>query len=248
MITLCLASLILVPQPIDLKLMVDGVERAAVVYGSIVSDKPSPLVFVFHGFTGNARQAAFSYRIHESWPEATVVYPQGLNVELLGRKAPGWQIAPKVQEDRDVKFFDAMLKKLKSDYRINTGQVYTTGMSNGAIFSYVLLTERGNLFAAAAPVAGFAPPAFKGASANPILIIHGKSDPLLNIKLAESSRDAAIENNKSGKTTKEWIPGYKQYTPISNGNDVIWYEHDGGHIWPQGATSAIVKFFKEHTN
>lgn len=241
-----MATFLVAPEPADLKLTIEGIERTAIVYSSSISNKPVPIVFVFHGFTGSGRQAAFSYRVHEAWSEATVVYPQGLNVDLLGRRAPGWQIAPKLQEDRDLKFFDAILKKLKADYRADTTRIYTCGMSNGAIFSYVLLTERGKEFAAAAPVAGFAPPAFKGAPATPILIIHGKTDALLGIKLAENSRDVAIDNNKSGKSTKEWIPGFLQYTPVSKENDVIWNAHEGGHIWPQGATAAIVKFFKLH--
>jgi len=225
---------------------VDGVDRKAYVFKSSVTNKPTPIVFCWHGFTGGGRQAAIGYRVHESWPEATVVYPQGLEVHLLGKSGPGWQIAPNAQGDRDLKFFDAMLAKMKTDYNADSKRIYTCGMSNGAIFSYVLLSQRGSIFAAAAPVAGIAPRAFKGAPAVPILITHGTKDPLLPFTGAERSRDMAIANNGVGQTQKEWAPGYMQYTPAPKGNDVIWHTHDGGHEWPAGTTDNIVKFFKAH--
>lgn len=223
---------------------VDGVERSAVVYPSSSKSGPAPLVFVWHGFTGNARQAAFSYHLHTAWPEATVIYPQGLEVELLNRKGPGWQTTPKALGERDLKFFDAMLEKARSEYRADPARIYTCGMSNGAIFSYVLL--RGNAFAAAAPVAGYAPAGFRGAPAVPILIVHGKQDPLVPFRLAERSRDLARANNGAGEQTSEWRPGYVQYAPTTNGNDVVWAAHDGGHTWPSGTSEAIVAFFKAH--
>jgi polyhydroxybutyrate depolymerase len=245
MIALLAVALQVGVQPIDVSLTVDGVERRAVVFRAADTQKAAPVVFVWHGFTGNARQAAFSYHLHQSWPEATVIYPQGLEVELLNRKAPGWQIAPKTQGDRDVKFFDALLAKAKSDYRADAKRIYTCGMSNGAIFSYVLLDERASVFAAAAPVAGFATPAFKGIASTPILIIHGKADPLLAIKMAEDSRDIAIANNKAVKSVTEWQPGYVLYSG-PKGHDVVWHEHEGGHMWPKDATDSIVRFFKAH--
>lgn len=247
-----LATLIAValvnPGPVEVNWTVDGVARKAYVFKSSVTNKPTPVVFCFHGYTGGGRQAAMAYRVHEAWPEATVVYPQGLEVHLLGTSGPGWQIAPKAQDSRDVKFFDAMLAKMKTDYSADSKRIYTCGMSNGAIFSYVLLTERGNVFAAAAPVAGIAPRAFRGAPAVPILITHGTKDTMLPFAGAERSRDMAISNNGAGQIQKEWAPGYMLYTPVSKNNEVIWHVvPDGGHKWPEGTTDNIVKFFKAHT-
>src|SRR5262245_54493239 len=73
----------------------------------------APIVFVFHGHGGNMRNAARSFHIHTLWPDAIVVYPQGLNTP--GRltdpegKLPGWQPNVGDQGDRDVKFFEAVL-------------------------------------------------------------------------------------------------------------------------------------------
>lgn len=247
MVSLLLSIALLKAGPADLSLTVDGVERKAIVYRSSVTDKASPVVFVWHGFTGSGRHAAFAYKVHEAWPEATVVYPQGLDVELLNRKAPGWQIAPKMQGDRDLKFYDKLLEKMKSDYKADTNRVYTCGMSNGAIFSYLLVTERSKTLAAAAPVAGFASPAFRGAAPMPLLIVHGKTDELIRLQAAERSRDLALSNNRAEKAEKEWAPGYVLYTPSKDGKEVVWRLHDGGHTWPSGTTEAIVRFFKAHS-
>lgn len=229
----------------EIKIDVNGTERRALVYRPANSAKNSPLVFVWHGFTGNAKHAAWAYRVHEAWPEAAVVYPQGLNVQLLGKDAPGWQIAPKMQGERDLNFYDALVAKMKKDYGVDSKRVYTCGMSNGAIFSYVLLTARGSTIAAAAPVAGYAPPAFRGASAIPIMITHGTGDTMIKIRAGELSRDAAIANNGAAKQPKEWIKGYDLYAG-PNGKDVVWHVHSGGHDWPEGTSAAIVKFFKQH--
>ncbi|MBN9500370.1 MAG: esterase [Armatimonadetes bacterium] len=245
MIAALLAITIAKAAPTQLVLKVDGVERKALVYASSVTNKPSPVVFVFHGFTGNAVHAAASYKVHEAWPEATVVYPQGLEVHLLGRDGPGWQIAGRMQGDRDLKFYDAMLGKMRTDYKADMNRVYTCGMSNGAIFSYLLVANRGKTLAAAAPVAGLAMPAFRGAQPMPMLITHGTADPLLKFETAVKSRDAAIENNHAKKSDRDWAPGYDLYT-APKGMDVVWHQHSGGHEWPDGTTKMIVKFFKEH--
>ncbi len=59
---------------------VDGVKREALVYvPATKSGGKVPLVFDFHGHGGTARHAARTHHIHETWPEAAVVYMQGLH-------------------------------------------------------------------------------------------------------------------------------------------------------------------------
>src|SRR5690242_17030508 len=75
---------------------VEGLDREALVYApSAAKTTPAPLVFVFHGHGGNMKGAANSFHMHTLWPEAMVVYPQGLNTpgkltDLEGKR-PGWQ-------------------------------------------------------------------------------------------------------------------------------------------------------------
>src|SRR5205814_9978801 len=77
---------------------IDGVKREALIYvPSNATATAAPLVFVFHGHGGKMQGAARSMPFHEVWPEAIVVFPQGLKTP--GRltdpegKLPGWQQA-----------------------------------------------------------------------------------------------------------------------------------------------------------
>lgn len=85
---------------------VDGVERAAIIYPNTKpsSNIGSPLVLGFHGHGGRAEFVARRWSVHTLWPEAVVIYLQGLPTATLrdpeGAR-PGWQIAPGGQnEDR----------------------------------------------------------------------------------------------------------------------------------------------------
>lgn len=232
--------LLSVSAPQEISLKVGGLTRTALLYRAKAA--VAPTVFVFHGFTGNAKQAASSYRVHEAWPEANVVYPQGLEVSLLGRKGPGWQISARLNGDRDLSFFDALRDELVAKHGADPKRLYSCGMSNGAIFTYLLLGTRGDKLKAGAAVGGYAPPAFRGAK-NPVLIIHGKDDAIIPLNWATRSRDTAIENIK-GKDAKAWKEGYARHMGEKDG-EVVWHEHPGGHTWPSGTTDAIVKFFRE---
>lgn len=136
----------------------DGVVREALIYAPATArTKATPVVFVFHGHGGNMNQVARSFGLHTLWPEALVIYPQGLNTpgrltDPEGKRA-GWQKEVGDQGDRDLKFFDTMLESLKKDYKVDTRRIYATGHSNGGAFTYLLWAARGDRFAAFAPSA-----------------------------------------------------------------------------------------------
>ena len=59
---------------------VDGVTREALVYvPATAKTHPCPVVFAFHGHGGTMRNAANKFACHKFWPEAIVVYMQGLD-------------------------------------------------------------------------------------------------------------------------------------------------------------------------
>ena len=75
-------------------LEVDGVKREYLYHRPSTGERP-PLVFASHGHGGQAHSAARQFRIHEVWPEAAVVYLQGLKTpgrltDPEGKKT-GWQ-------------------------------------------------------------------------------------------------------------------------------------------------------------
>ncbi|HVL39941.1 MAG TPA: hypothetical protein VM328_11180, partial [Fimbriimonadaceae bacterium] len=118
---------------------VEGVKRQALVVEPKGAGKPA-LVLGFHGFGGNMRNAARSFAIHYHWPEALVVYPQGLEVGSArlpdSPRRPGWQNLPGAQEDRDLRFVDRILLELKGRY--DPKRVFAMGHSNGGRYTYVL--------------------------------------------------------------------------------------------------------------
>jgi polyhydroxybutyrate depolymerase len=84
---------------------VDGVERTALIYvPPAAKTSPTPLVFVFHGHGGSARQVARNFHIEQEWPEAISVYMQGLPTpgQLTDPQGsqPGWQAALGDEGDR----------------------------------------------------------------------------------------------------------------------------------------------------
>ena len=58
---------------------IEGIDReAAIVTPAHPSNDKLALLFVFHGHGGSMRSAERGQAFHESWPEALVIYPQGL--------------------------------------------------------------------------------------------------------------------------------------------------------------------------
>lgn len=235
-------------EPVILTLKVNGVKRTARVYpGKDALNTLSPLVLAFHGYSSSAR-AMSTVNLQDAWPEATVVYPQGLMVEgkTTQREEPGWQQALEESGNRDLYFVDALMKELDQRYRIDHRRVYATGMSNGALFCYLLLAARPEKFAAFALIAGSSTLIRECTVPRPLMIIQGKNDKVMPIDWAVWTCNYARRLNGCGKEMKEWAPGYISYEPSSTGQPVIWHEHNGGHIWPSDATEYVVRFFKEH--
>ncbi len=135
---------------------IDGVEREALLHLP-QTPKGAPVVFGFHGHGGSMRNGARMFHIETLWPEAVVVYMQGVptpgHITDFEGKLNGWQKTVGDQNDRDLKFFDAVLATLKKEYNVDSKRVYATGHSNGGAFSYLLWEARGDQFAGFAPSA-----------------------------------------------------------------------------------------------
>ncbi len=229
---------------------VNGVERQAIIDAPSAEQKSggAPLVFVFHGHGGNMHNISRTMHIQTVWPEAIVVYPQGIptptRIDPAGKK-DGWQRSPGEVGDRDLKFFDAMLATIRKKYEVDDDRVYATGFSNGGVFTFLLWGERPNLFAAFAPCAG---PPSKGVNLSvpkPVFIVAGKQDEVV----PAAERDKSIERSRAldGATG----------AGDSQGGDVVLYKstkgapvqtmlHPGGHVLPRKAPQLIVEFFQAH--
>jgi polyhydroxybutyrate depolymerase len=237
------------PDPMPRSWDVDGVKREALVYAPAKkTDGKVPLVFDFHGHGGTARHAARTHHIHDTWPEAIVVYMQGLPTpgkltDPEGKKA-GWQSGPGNQNDRDLKFFDAVLASMKQDFAVDEKRIYATGHSNGGGFTYLLWAKRGDNFAAFAPVAAAAGLYFLDAKPKPLFHAASEKDPLVKFAMQQRTLDHVKKLNGCEGTGEDWAKGCQRYNSKS-GMPVVIYLHGEGHKYPEPTPALIVKFFKE---
>jgi polyhydroxybutyrate depolymerase len=228
---------------------VDGVARTALVYVPPTAKIAStPLVFVFHGHGGSSQNADRGFHIETEWPEAVVVYMQGLPTvgqltDPQGVRA-GWQAKVGDNGDRDLKFFDAVLARLKQDYNIDPKRIYSTGHSNGGGFTYLLWYARGDVFAAVAPCAAVAKYA-RELKPKPVMHIAGENDPLVKFAWQKTMMETIRKLNGCDPTGEPWDKDCTIY-PSKNGTPVVTFIHPGGHVVPPSAPALIVKFFKEH--
>jgi polyhydroxybutyrate depolymerase len=231
---------------------VNGTTREALVYvPATAKTNPTPIVFAFHGHGGNMERVARLWDYQKLWPQAIVVYMQGLKTpgkltDPEGNKT-GWQKTIGDQNDRDLKFFDAVLVSLENEYRVDKNRIYATGHSNGGSFTYLLWQARPNVFAAFAPSAAVKGPLVldnPGFVPKPAFIIAGQQDPLVKFAWQQMMIDKLIQLNQCG-AGKPWEVN-KRLTiyPSSANAPVVTYIHPGGHIVPEDAPALIVQFFQ----
>ncbi len=227
---------------------VEGVTRQALIY----APRPAPgvhppVIFAFHGHGGNMNYSARAYRLHRYWPEAVVVYMQGLptatRFDPLGRQN-GWQFRPGMYNDRDLKFFDAALATIREKYHPDNARIFAMGHSNGGSFTYLLWAERHDVFAAVAPAAATAGISKLKLKPLPAFHVAGRNDRL--VPFPAQARTIAYVRllNGCGEKGKEWAQDSTYYASKTN-TPFVTLIHPGGHLMPPGATALMVKFFKE---
>ncbi|HEY7404382.1 MAG TPA: esterase [Candidatus Angelobacter sp.] len=231
---------------------VDGVQRQALVFMPAPATNAHllPLVFALHGHYGNMNAAAQAMHLQTFWPGAIIVYPQGLKtpsqVDPNGNGF-GWQVSAGQQglNDRDLKFFDAMLADLRQKFPVDNTRIYATGFSNGAIFSYLLWAERGKTLAAVGIVAGRIDPAEHLTIPRAATIIGGTNDNVLPFAEQQQAIQQARQIDNATGPGQSCGPICTLY-PSSSQTPVVTRIHSGGHIYPPWAGAAIVEFFKAH--
>jgi polyhydroxybutyrate depolymerase len=229
--------------------MIGGLEREALLFlPANQAGGSAPVVFGFHGHGGSMQNAARTFRMHELWPEALVVYMQG--VPTPGRltdpegKRNGWQHDAGDHDDRDLKFFDAVLQTLKEEHKIDENRVYATGHSNGGAFTYLLWAQRPDVFAAMAPSAASSR-SVRSLKPKPAMHIAGENDQLVRFAVQQLAMQAVRRINGCQESGEAWAAGCTLY-PSPAGTPFVTFIHPGGHKYPAEAPALIVKFFKEH--
>jgi polyhydroxybutyrate depolymerase len=233
--------------PATLHWTIDGVDREALVFAPESRDK-APVVFAFHGHGGRIDGVSKGMRFQDIWPEAIVVYPQGLptatKIDPRGH-FPGWQRERGEDGDRDLKLFDAMLATLHERYRVDDDRVYATGFSNGAFFTYLLWAERGKALAAIGACAGRPWGNTRPNRPTPAILIGGRSDPLVKFADQMSALDIVRKIDSCSDPGEPCGPECTRY-PSAARAPVIQIVHPGGHVYPPWAAGRIATFFRNH--
>lgn len=245
-----LLSLALSAYSLDsITLSVEGAKRDALIYLPANNDAATaPVIFVYHGHGGNMNASADRFHLETYWPEAIVVYPQGLNTPTASDpegKKPGWQRFVGDQGDRDIKFFDALVEYLKQNYAVEAKRMFAAGFSNGGRMAYMLLAGRGESLAAVASVAGvlYVKDDFKMLQPKPIFHAAGKKDDTIKYATQKETIEYFLKLNKckaNGKKINEYLTEY----PSASDNPVMTYVHNGGHEIPGDSLPYIIEFFK----
>jgi polyhydroxybutyrate depolymerase len=200
-------------------------EYRLVVPDSVDLRKPAPLVFAFHGFLIDSKDVMPEYtRLNATAAKHKFIlaYPNAID--------KSWSLTPDKMV-KDLAFFDALLKNLKADYKIDSDRVYVTGMSNGGYMAHFVGKERCKEIAAVASHSGaLGLQTLLGINAErkfPVMIIHGDKDAIISVNIARENRD---------KYKKE-------------GHEVNYVEIAGlNHVWATDAAinDKIWKFFSDH--
>ena len=223
----------------------NGETRRAIVYppSAKSANGRAPLVFSFHGHGDNMQNFQHT-DLHRAWPEAIVVYLQGLPSR---DGLSGWQVEKGQDDDRDLALVDAVLASLREAFKVDEARIYATGFSNGANFTYLLWAERPGVFAAYAPVAARLRPSVHLTKRKPIFHIAGTEDA--QIKYADQLNAIETARRANGVTGEGAACGDGCTLYDSPGGaPVMTWIHPGGHEYPETTSERIAKFFREHPN
>ncbi|MDZ5634732.1 alpha/beta hydrolase family esterase [Janthinobacterium sp. GMG1] len=211
-----------------------------------------PVVFNFHGGGMSMAEQMLYTQMNRTAErhQFIVVYPQGIKQD--------WNVGfgmDYLAGTDDVGFTQAILSKLKQDYRIDDKRVYATGLSRGGFFALRLAAELPQQFAAVASVGAPMP--------EPVVQHHQKTDKVGMLLIQGTADKVVLHEGKAASylsaqgTFDYWrkhngiegatpqprlMPG-----PAGDTTQVNWLEQgsgagsasvalisvkDGGHTWP----------------
>jgi len=237
---------------------------------------PMPTVLNWHGRGMDGTQQ-FAYTAYKALAEEEgfmVVHPTALITP--GDIYRTWELTDDQDETRDdLGFADGLIDELIANWCADANQIYTTGMSNGALFTARLICERADRFAAAVSVAGtFHLTGCEPSRPVPYLAFHGTDDEIVPFNgwddptLLDDADDVSVEffelvmPDEFAEFTVDFGCD-AEATTETIGTEVIRYNYancdndiamsffeitDGGHTWPGSALGpALIEFWGYQT-
>ncbi|HEV3218968.1 MAG TPA: hypothetical protein VGZ48_04310 [Candidatus Acidoferrales bacterium] len=249
--------------------------------------KRYPVVLALHGLGGDGLLMAHISHLDETADRFgfIVVYPnaeEGRWTKLDPRPSGGFgsigrgrlglgQPAPMARDrnepggepTNDTIYFDAVLDKIESEYRVDASRIYATGVSDGGFMTFRLGCQMAYRIAAIATVAATLPYGLSESCTNwawrsvPLLMINGTSDPIISY-FGRPGLDVRYPLLSAKDTLKVWskmdgcgnkpvrtkIPPRAEggmETQVDTYNDcleggaaILYSVLKGGHTWPGG--------------
>lgn len=179
---------------------------------------------------------------HQQWPIVIFLHgsgERGADVEKVRVNGPPKIIAdhpgfpailisPQVDMDQDwdTAKLDRLLAHLRRKLRVDASRIYLTGLSLGGHATWLWATERPELFAAIAPVAGWGDPASACRLKDvPVWAFHGDSDDVVAPK-------GSVEMVEAVKACKGAAPAWLTLYPATNhGSWVPTYDDPAFYRW-----------------
>ena len=208
-----------------------------------------PVVFNYHGGGMSMAEQMLYTQMNRAADrhQFIVVYPAGIKQD--------WNVGfgtSYLEGSDDIGFTEAVLSKLKKDYRIDGERVYATGLSRGGFFALRIAAELPQLFAAVASVGGPMPEPVvqhhKQAGKVGVLLLHGTADQVVAYAGKQGSYLSAVDSTaywrKHNGINDAVAPLRRIDTDHGDGTAVeaieygngaqrvaLWTVRDGGHTW-----------------
>jgi polyhydroxybutyrate depolymerase len=240
----------------------DGIAREYIYYEPEELNEQLPLVFVMHGFTGDANDIKNYSKMNDFADQYgfAVCYPRG-TVDSGGNRF--WNVGYAFHQNEtvnDVGFLTELALYLQDTHELNPDYTFATGMSNGGEMCYMLACQAYDTFKAVAPVAGMILQVILDecdeSPAIPIFEIHGSQDNVTPLSgdpdnndgwgaypsiqstinyFAEKNECTTVVNGlvpNIDTSDNSFIESEKHLNGI-NENEVWYYKVvGGGHDWP----------------
>lgn len=229
--------------------LVENVSRKALFFEPKIKSEKTPVVFIFHGHGGNARHASKTLNFHANFPEALIIYMQGIpgvkGITDNDGDKNGWQKNPDELENRDVKFFDEVISQISKNYNIDCDRIYAVGHSNGSRFVNVLWKMRPEKLAAFVTVAGPGGIWLRDASQKSAWISFGQNDKIVNYQIQKLASEQYLKIFKADKKSVK-IEGETSIYKTSENKEIIIEDRNAGHEFPQNSIPKMVEFLKRN--
>jgi polyhydroxybutyrate depolymerase len=187
-----------------------------------IGARPVPLVVALHG-TGDTPQSMATYSGLDrlaSEKGFLLVYPSAIR----GR----WKVedAESGDSNGDIRFMDALLERLSSQFNLDSRRIYAVGMSNGATFAQLWGAHRSEQIAAVVAHSGAAPLGYPIPRRRfPVMLIVGSKDSQAPV---ESIRQTAANYRRDHHPVEPIIVD------------------DLGHEWAKSTNPQVWEFLSQH--